>query len=267
MDPITSGIGGLLMGGGGGLLSALGDKVNLFGGGTSGSLKMQQDASKFGLDQALQQGAGLTQAGMYNAAGDVGQMTGINFNKALQNLGPSANAIATSNKLNAMGDSALSSAGQNASLAMQQGAMQSGNTRRDIVNNLIASGANPAAIGNIAQKIGEGSNQGALTGLTEANKAYNQANVTAGSMTNQANQALEASRMANFETNVKPYMAQVNQGITALAGNLAGQGMQASQMAQQFGTANNALAGLSQGFGQLGGGLLTNSQKYLVGGK
>ena len=245
--------GGLLSMALGGGLGALGD--NLLSPDYSNSMGNQSMTNA--VNDVIGQAPGLMNASMYNAAGQVGgDAVRSGFGNALSSLQNSAAAISDANAMRDMATRQLSALGSQASLSRQMAENQVGNMRRDTMNQLRASGASPAAMAAVAGKLGAGA-QGSATGLLGAyGQAMNQATAQAGSLRSQASNLLGqdlASRNAIF---VDPYKAQMNQGITSLAGQLGTQAANNAYSEQQ--NFNNPLAGLAGGLGMGGAGLMGN---------
>ncbi len=249
MPPLLS----LLMSGGGGILGSLGDKL-------SESLGLTPDVASStgtqsisqGLQMAQQAAPGLTQAAMYNQAGQTGADVGQTFQRKLDQLGQSSQAINTANRMRSLGGQGISNALSQFGSSQTQAAQQAGALRRSLTGAM--AGRSPASIAGAMGSLGQGVQQGATQALAQGQQSYGQATGLAGSLTGQAQNVLGQDLALRNQIYVDPYKAQVNQGIMGMPGQFA---RNISGSVEQART--NPLAGFASGLGMWGSGSLLES--------
>lgn len=239
---LSTGLGGILDAVGGSLGTSLFDT-----GGSSTEAGMQS------LRDMQQIAPGLTEAAMFNAAGQTGAETGLGFRKALDALAPSSVATSTANSLRAMGSQAMSGLSEQFANAARQSQMASGNIRRDMMNRLGASGASPAAMTAAAVALGRANTAGKAALLGQTGGQLQSALGLSANLMNQAQQTLNSDLALRNQIYVDPYKAQVNGGIMGLGNTMA----QMGSSNQREAIVNNPLAGLGTAMGAYGGGLMT----------
>ena len=249
------GIGGMA---GGGILGSLGWGLGEALGLTPdvrGSVGTQSIEQALGMVQ--QAGPGLTQAAMYNPAGQTGANVGQTFQRKLDQLGQSGQAINTANRMRSLGGQGVSTALSQFGSSQTQAAQQAGALRRSLMSSLSGSGASPAAMAGVAGTLGQGVQQGATQALAQGQQAYGRAIGQAGQLTGQAQNVLDQNLALRNQIYVDPYKAQINQGLMNLPGQFA---RSISSSVEQART--NPLAGLAGGLGMWGSGSLLESMGY-----
>lgn len=233
-----------------------------FSSGQSSSQQATEHATNFAIDTVVNRGEELTGAGMYNAMGGTGKgEVQAAAELALGNLTPGATAISDAGRMRRAATDMMGTATRQGVSAMRAAGREAGNLRQDITNALALQNANPAAIAASAGKINQATGGTLADTFSRAMSTKQQALGQASSTYGAASQLMDQARNSRFQTDVVPYMAQVNQGVTGLAGALApalgtSAGESAQRSEEQFRT--NPLSGLASVMGQATGGLMQN---------
>lgn len=241
----TGGLGSVALDTIGGLAEGLFPKM--FGAGGS-----QSEAISQSLRDTANLAPSLTESSMYNAAGYTGGDVRNTFGRQLDSLGNSGQARLAAANLRGLGTQALSNVGTQFENSRQAAQQVQGDMRRDAMSALRSGGASPAAIGATLSGLSDANRQTSSALYGQAAQQYGNALNTAASAQAQASNILGSDLASRNQIYVKPFEAQINQGITALAGDIAGQ--QASAAASQDALVTAPWAGLATGLGQLGAG-------------
>lgn len=252
--------------------SLLGDKLTDWisgGSGTDSGGGAAVDAARKAMWDILNNASGITQNSMYNAAGQTGPNVGATYALKADQLTNTAKALDSYNRQLGAADQMLQSTNRNTSLAQQLMGQQMGNMRTGMLNQSAAAGASPAAMAAIAARMGQMAGQGSTQLLGQAGQQHIAALGAAGDMARNAYGTLASDRALGYELGVKPYEAQINQGITGLAGSAGSVAAQANlgqqELEEMMKMQLNPLSGLAKGFGGLGTVQNTDYAKYILG--
>lgn len=241
----TGGIGSVALDTVGGLAEGLFPKIFGLGGSESGSITQ-------GLQDTAKLAPSLTEASMYNAAGYTGGDVKNTFARQLDSLGNSGAARLSAANMRGLGDQALSGVNTQFENSRQQAGQVQGNIRRDAMNVLRSGGASPASISASLSSLADANRQTTSALYGQAAQNYGNALNFAGNQQAGAANLLGQDLASRNQIYVKPYEAQINQGISGLAGQVAGMSQAAAK--SQDALVTKPWAGLAHGLGQLGGG-------------
>jgi len=239
----------------------LGGGINYFGnllgkdqfGSSSASESAGIKGMEYGLDAALGAAPALTQASMYNEAGQTGPAVRQGFETALGGLTNSMSAIASANAQNAAGDRALSNVGTTTSIARQVAENNLRNARTNITDTARLSGMPASALTAAASAAGRSGAQGALALGGQSTAAAAQANQMAAQGAAGAQNTLGQDLSLRNQIYVDPYKAQLNQGVAGLAGKLAGDSSSSMQSTSDDYMFNNPFQTVGSYFNSMSG--------------
>jgi len=258
---------GVATGGLGGIVGSLGLGLGrqLFGDMFDTTAKSQEQTLsglQQGAQQAIQMAPGMTKASMYSAAGTAGPDVAQQYRDRSMSLGQSAGAMKAMADLDASKKSMLGQAGQQGRLAQMLAERQGGQLRRDAIGSMRAMGGSPAAMSGIVGQITQGQQGGLLQNLANAGQQQMGATQAAAGMTGQQQGIAQQDIMNRYQRLVRPWEAQLNAGIPALAGTMGGS---MAGAVNQDKAAPNIFGGFAEALGQTGGGIIGGQFPNLMG--
>jgi hypothetical protein len=190
-----------------------------------------------------------------NAMGQSGQQAAYGARTAMENQGPSAEAMGTAQRLQSEAGRALSEGQQAYESGARTAQLESRNLARQL--NQVAGNAPLSSLTGAINAVGEQQSQSNRRALSDAAQISGQARALSGQLQGQADNILDTSRKTTFATKVQPYLNEWDTSAVAPAAGLAQQlGSTAERDAMAL-IPENPLAGLAGGLGQMGGGILT----------
>lgn len=253
VDFLNTGL-GLLSGGAGGIVSALGD--TLFGGSGGAAQSNQTDA----LDLLNKYKQNLKSDYMNtNAAGQIGRGAGIGAKLALDRNYDTANSLFANRQAQDQANQLMSNANMMGLIAQQQSQNQFGNLANQATNMSVMAGGPASSLTAAMNAIGEQGSQSASNLLgTQGSQIANAIAQSSGILSN-ANQQFMANRGQQFDMFGKPYMNTWDKDNSGAA--VLGQGLNAGLEANAQQAANNPLAGFGLGLGEIGGRTLSKGMR------
>jgi hypothetical protein len=147
-----------------------------------------------------------------------GQAAAIDAQRAMDMNGPTSDALAASNNMNAQAQSGISGAATQANIAKISGQQQTGG----MMDQARGMSGNPAAAMAMMNKIGQQAGQNNLAALAAGNDAINKANSTAIGAAAQGGSLLDESRKTNFATNVSPHLTRTDANLNTANATIGG---------------------------------------------
>jgi|GEM_PF-7045614 len=190
-----------------------------------------------------------------NAMGQSGQQAAYGARTAMENQGPSAEAMGTAQRLQSEAGRALSEGQQAYESGARTAQLESRNLARQL--NQVAGNAPLSSLTSAINAVGEQQSQGNRRALADAAQISNQARALSGQLQGQADNILDTSRKTTFVTKVQPYLNEWDTSAVAPAAGLAQQLGSTAERGAMALIPENPLAGLAGGLGQMGGGILT----------
>ncbi len=190
-----------------------------------------------------------------NAMGQSGQQAAYGARTAMENQGPSAEAMGTAQRLQSEAGRALSEGQQAYESGARTAQLESRNLARQL--NQVAGNAPLSSLTSAINAVGEQQSQGNRRALADAAQISNQARALSGQLQGQADNILDTSRKTTFATKVQPYLNEWDTSAVAPAAGLAQQLGSTAERGAMALIPENPLAGLAGGLGQMGGGILT----------
>ena len=190
-----------------------------------------------------------------NAMGQSGQQAAYGARTAMENQGPSAEAMGTAQRLQSEAGRALSEGQQAYESGARTAQLESRNLARQL--NQVAGNAPLSSLTSAINAVGEQQSRGNRRALADAAQISNQARALSGQLQGQADNILDTSRKTTFVTKVQPYLNEWDTSAVAPAAGLAQQLGSTAERGAMALIPENPLAGLAGGLGQMGGGILT----------
>jgi hypothetical protein len=190
-----------------------------------------------------------------NAMGQSGQQAAYGARTAMENQGPSAEAMGTAQRLQSEAGRALSEGQQAYESGARTAQLESRNLARQL--NQVAGNAPLSSLTSAINAVGEQQSRGNRRALADAAQISNQARALSGQLQGQADNILDTSRKTTFVTKVHPYLNEWDTSAVAPAAGLAQQLGSTAERGAMALIPENPLAGLAGGLGQMGGGILT----------
>lgn len=157
-------------------------------------------------------------ASQTNSLGMTGQAAAIDAQRAMDMNGPTSDAIAASNNMNAQAQSGISGAATQSNIAKISGQQQTGS----MMDQARGMSGNPAAAMAMMSKIGQQAGQNNLAALAAGNDAINKANSTAMGAAAQGGSLLDESRKTNFATNIAPHLTKTDASLNTANATIGG---------------------------------------------
>jgi len=190
-----------------------------------------------------------------NAMGQSGQQAAYGARTAMENQGPSAEAMGTAQRLQSEAGRALSEGQQAYESGARTAQLESRNLARQL--NQVAGNAPLSSLTSAINAVGEQQSQSNRRALSDAAQISGQARALSGQLQGQADNILDTSRKTTFVTKVQPYLNEWDTSAVAPAAGLAQQLGSTAERGAMALIPENPLAGLAGGLGQMGGGILT----------
>lgn len=229
--------------------------------------KSVTDPAKEMFNFAVDNGQRLTKNSMYNAAGDTGQTVNSNFERYKNSTGNSAQGQMEYNRQLSLANGALDTAMANGRNTMDMTNRNAGRAMNKTMDFSSLAGGPASALSASASTGTSAANEGALAGMGQAGNAMSQGVANSSQIGGTAAQGRMADFNQQYDSYVKPYMAQVNGavGSAANAGMQVGAsaGTQAANAVENI----NPLKGLESFTGTYVGGEMTKSMLNPYGQK
>lgn len=190
-----------------------------------------------------------------NAMGQSGQQAAYGARTAMENQGPSAEAMGTAQRLQSEAGRALSEGQQAYESGARTAQLESRNLARQL--NQVAGNAPLSSLTGAINAVGEQQSQSNRRALSDAAQISGQARALSGQLQGQADNILDTSRKTTFATKVQPYLNEWDTSAVAPAAGLAQKLGSTAERGAMALIPENPLAGLAGGLGQMGGGILT----------